>query len=100
MLATALRNHAGFEARLQDEPFDSTQLLAWRQGWQEADWRLTRLGGHGGKVHFKAVSVAALILGDGQYAATCVEANRPHVVLSQREHVGGCQGGMSAEVVL
>ena len=30
-------NQVGFEARIQDKPFDPTQSLAWRQGWQEAD---------------------------------------------------------------
>jgi hypothetical protein len=30
-------NQVGFEARIQDKPFDPTQSPAWRQGWQEAD---------------------------------------------------------------
>src|SRR5437667_2365250 len=45
-----------------------------------------------GKVHFKAV----LVLSDGQHPAAGVEANRPHVVLPQREHIGGCQGPVPA----
>jgi len=50
----------------------------------------------GGKVHFKAV----LVLSDGQRAVAGVAANRPHVVLPKREHIGGCQGRVPASTKL
>ena len=39
------------------------------------------------------------MLGDGQHSNTGMEANRPHVVFHQREHIGGCQGRVSTQVV-
>src|SRR5438552_3226009 len=59
---------------------------------QELDRRITRLGWPSGKIHFQTVVVTC----HGQHAAAGMEANRPHVMSPQREHIGGCQGCVSA----
>src|SRR5256886_225011 len=64
------------------------------EGPQQFARHLTLLRRPCGKVQCKAVLFAS----HGQHAAARVEANRPRTVLPKREHIGRCQGCVSAEI--
>ena len=64
------------------------------EGRQQFARHVTLLRRTCGKVQCKAVLFAS----HGQHAAARVEANRPRTVLPKREHIGRCQGCVSAEI--